>query len=63
MTEHVDELEQVALELQNEAEKESDPDKRKRLIILAQGYRDRAEQARNGLTIDFDLSPETQPKH
>ena len=46
MTEPVDQLEQVAQELLNEAEKETDPVKRERLLYLAQEYRSRAEQAR-----------------
>ena len=43
MTEPVDQLEQVAQELLNEAEKETDPVKRERLLYLAQEYRSRAE--------------------
>jgi len=54
MTEPVDQLEQVAQELLNEAEKETDPVKRERLLYLAQEYRSRAEQARRGLVIEFE---------
>ena len=43
MTEPVDQLEQVAQELLNEVEKETDPVKRERLLYLAQEYRSRAE--------------------
>jgi len=52
MTEPVDQLEQVAQELLNEAEKETDPVKRERLLYLAQEYRSRAEQARRGLVVE-----------
>jgi len=49
MTEHVDQLEQVALELLQRAEKESNPKKRGRLAELAREYQIRAEQHRAGL--------------
>ena len=62
MTEPVDQLEQVAQELLNEAEKETDPVNRERLLYLAQEYRSRAEQARRGLVVEFELPPEIESK-
>jgi len=62
MLEHVDLLEQVAQELSEKAEKETNPKERKQLLDLAQRYRARAEKLRNGINIEFVLAPKIQPK-
>ena len=62
MTELVNQLDQVAQELLEKAEKVTDPAERKRLVDLAQLYRTRAEQLREGITIEIELAPEIQPK-
>ena len=54
MTEHVDQLQQVVLELLQSAEKESNPKKRARLTELAREYQIRAEQFRAGRIIDVE---------
>jgi hypothetical protein len=55
-------LEQVAQELSEKAEKETNPKERKQLLDLAQRYRARAEKLRNGINIEFVLAPKIQPK-
>ena len=62
MTEHVNQFEQVAQELLQKAEKETDTHERQLLEDLAHRYHERAEQVRHCLTIEFELSPEIQPK-
>ena len=57
MLEHVDLLEQVAQELSEKAEKETNPKERKQLLDLAQRYRARAEKLRKGIDIEFVLAP------
>jgi hypothetical protein len=62
MPEHVDLLVQVAQELAEKAEKETNPKERKRFLDLAQRYRARAEKLRKGIDIEFVLAPNIQPK-
>jgi hypothetical protein len=57
MPEQVEQLEQVAQELSEKAERETNPKKRKQILDLAQRYRARAEKLRNGINIDFVLAP------
>jgi hypothetical protein len=60
--EHVDLLVQVAQELSEKAERETNPKERKQLLDLAQLYRARAEKLRKGINIEFVLAPKIQPK-
>jgi len=59
MPEHVDLLEQVAQELSEKAEKETNPKERKQLLDLAQRYRARAEKLRNGINMSLYWLPKS----
>lgn len=60
--EHLDQLSEVAAQLLNKAEKETDADRRKRLLSLANHYIERAKRASDVLPAKFKL-PAEQLEH